>query len=260
MKVESFTNTAPIEEVGFIIPRCVKSKAHNFPYKECYSKIRQHHPTLKIVFIDDNSDKSILEEIPMTNVEIIQSEYHGAGEYLPYYYLLTRKLFKKAIIIQDSWFVNDKIPYEKVTDYLFMYHDVYNKNQPWFNKGLVDKLFNHTKIPSLLHERYKNIHDPSCWGSCMIVTHDFLLKVENLVGISKWKDVIKDRNDRIALECALAVVFLHVKDNKDINYSLYGFTPDLESVKYEHSVYNVEKYLQNKQKLKDKIIKVWNGR
>jgi hypothetical protein len=99
-RVESFQNISS-ESVGFIVTRCVKKPEQNILYYDCYMAIRKFHPDLKIVFIDDNSDRSVLQEIPMENVEIIQSEFPGAGEFLPYYYLLTRKFFKKAIIIKE---------------------------------------------------------------------------------------------------------------------------------------------------------------
>jgi len=184
------------DEVGFIVTRCVKKDEQNILYHDCYAAIRKFHPDLKIVFIDDNSDKNVLKEIPMENVEIIQSEFPSAGEYLPYYYLLTRKLFKKAIIIQDSMIVNSHFPYEDVIDYMFLYE--FGADQPEtdnrrMHEPSVVSLLNHTKIPNEIISFYKNFKWMGCWGSCMIITYNFLQDVEDKVGIIQWKNVINER-------------------------------------------------------------------
>jgi hypothetical protein len=47
---------------------------------------------------------------------IINSEYHGRGELLPYYYYLQNKFVDKAVIIHDSVFINKYIHLD-VDDY-----------------------------------------------------------------------------------------------------------------------------------------------
>jgi hypothetical protein len=245
------------EDVGFIITRCVKKVEHNQLYKESYAAIRKHHPDLKIVIIDDNSDKNILEEIPMVNVEIIQSEFPGAGEYLPYYYLLTRKLFKKAMILQDSTFVNTQIPYENVNDYMFFYEFVKDLNID--NTG-VEKIFQNTKKPGELLDFLRNRNWKGCWGTLMVITYDFLKKLDDTVGIENWKNTINNRDMRIALEKAMAIACIYVSGEKSA-YSLFGNKDDLEVMKIEPGgSYNIQMYLEDKTRIKDKIIKVWNSR
>jgi len=247
------------ESIGFIITRCVKKKEHNALYKECYNAIRRFYPDLKIIIIDDNSDKEILEEHPMTNYEIIQSEYPAAGEFLPYYYLITKKLFDKAIIIQDSMILNSKIPYEEVNDYKFFYE--FNAEA---DIGNVDKniigLLNNTKVPNELMELYKSKKWVGCFGTTMVMTYDFAIEHESKLGITKWASIINNRNIRMALERAMAIACIYLKGGRD-SYNLFGKYDDMQTFK-EGLVnkYNIHMYLENPSRIKDKIIKIWNAR
>jgi hypothetical protein len=245
------------DDVGFIITRCVKKPEHNLLYNESYAAIRKFHPDLKIVIIDDNSDKSVLEEIPMDNVEIIQSEFPGAGEYLPYYYLLTRKLFKKAMILQDSTFVNTRINYESVSDYMFFYE---------FEKKLYDfpenvkKILQNTKKPGELVDFLTNGNWRGCYGTLMVITYDFLKKIDDIIGVEEWKNTINNRDMRIALEKAMAIACIYVSGERPV-YSLYGNKDNLEVMKIEPAgSYNIHMYLEDKTRVNDEIIKVWNSR
>ena len=81
-------------------------------WKLCYDHIRKHYPNNPIMIIDDNSDSSFISletEKDLINTTIIQSEYPGRGELLPYLYFLKLKPFTKACIIHDSVFINKKI-------------------------------------------------------------------------------------------------------------------------------------------------------
>lgn len=253
-------STDPIEDIGFIISRCVKTKEHNFLYKECYNAIRKYHPNVKIVFIDDNTDKAILENYPMTNVEIIQSEYPGAGEYLPYYYLLQRKLFKKAVLMQDSMILQTEIPFDTVGSYKFLfYYTPADMDKP--PNYLIEK----TKVPNELLSVYTDRKWVGCWGSSIIITYDFLKKIEDEVGILCWKDLINNRDMRISLETAIALVCIYLNNDKppEMN-SLCGHVYQLQVMR-EYQLKNGNKfsitdYMRDKDKIKDKIIKIFNAR
>ena len=78
-----------MDTYGFIITRHVNSETTNKYWNNCVRCIRRFYPCRKIVIIDDNSNKEFL--IPFanyTNVEIVESEFPGRGELLPYYYFL----------------------------------------------------------------------------------------------------------------------------------------------------------------------------
>ena len=245
------------EEVGFVVTRYVKKPHHNTLYKECYEAIRKYHPELKIVFIDDNSDKLVLDDTyPMKNVEIIESEYPAAGEYLPYWYLLQRKMFKKAIFIQDSMILNSRIPYEEVDDYMFLYE----LPDDGIEEGNVRKLLNNTKIPEQLNNFKNSGGWRGCWGSTMVITSDFLQRLEQAIEISRWKDMINNRSMRIALESAIGIACMYIRTNTEKN-SLFGYFKDTGMyINPGNEKYTLNMYLTDKTMIKDKIIKIWNGR
>jgi len=254
------------QDVGFIVTRCVMKPEQQILYQDCYKAIRKFHPDLKIVFIDDNYDKNILEDFPMTNVEIIQSEFPGAGEYLPYYYLLKRKLFKKAIMLQDSMILTTAIPFDKVDDFMFLYELGSERERKWDleeNPNPVEDLLNKTKKSGELKALYHDFNNPSwvgAWGSCMVITYDFLTKIEDTVGILIWSTILTNRRLRTALERAIGLICIYVK-GKSSPYSLFGDIDNMQVIKEPGwGKYTLEMYLQDKTRIKDNIIKVWNGR
>ena len=100
---------------GFIITRHVNSEKTNKYWNECLRCIRRFYPFKKIVIIDDNSNQSLVKaDFPYKNVEVIQSEYPGRGELLPYYYFYKRHFFENAVIIHDSVFFHKRINFEKL--------------------------------------------------------------------------------------------------------------------------------------------------
>jgi len=250
-------------DIGFIVTRCVKKSEQNMLYQECYRKIREFYPKLKIVFIDDNSDKSVLQEIPMENVEIIQSEYPGVGEFLPYYYLYTRKLFKKAMILQDSMLINSRIPYKGVDNFAMFYEFIGADGRDFRkdNNTETEELLKATKEPKNLIDYMNKLEWVGCFGSCMTITYDFLAKVEDKLGIMGWKDIIKTRGQRMGLERAIAIVCFYVNQGKPYK-SIYGDIFDMQAVSapFFYGAYNIDKYKEDKNAIKDNITKIWNSR
>lgn len=243
------------EEVGFLVPRCVRKAQQNILYRECYEAIRRYHPDLKIIFIDDNSDKEILEDYPMTNVEVIQSEYPGAGEYLCYWYMLNRRPFKKAIFLQDSMILNGPIPYEDVTDYMYLYE---TGNHTGFAED-AQNLLQQTKVPGELQALFASGQWSGCWGSMMVITAEFMDRMEERVGISAWVSTIKNRPTRIGLESAIGVVCALVQPKETV--SLFGHINQMNVMKHPgNEKYTLEMYLEDKNMIKDNVIKIWNGR
>jgi hypothetical protein len=243
--------------------RCVRKKQQNILYKECYKAIRKYHPYLKIVIIDDNSDKNVLEnDYPMRNVEIIESEYPAAGEYLPYWYLLQRKMFKKAIFLQDSMILNTRIPYEKVDDYMFLYE--FQSNNPKYhnfihNEGIIN-LLKITKDPKGIIQYYNTGEWKGCWGSMMVITSEFIVALEEKIGITGWKGIINTRAQRMSLEGAIGISCMYLKRNK-VKYSLFGDWCDSKTFEDPgNEKHTLDMYLGDKTRIKDSIIKIWNGR
>jgi len=119
---------------GFIITRHVNSEKTNKYWNHSVKLLRILYPYVKIVIIDDNSDQQYIKsQFNYKNIQIIQSEFHGRGELLPYYYYIKNKFFDNAIIMHDSVFIHNRINFDllknmKVLPLWFFYPDKENLN------------------------------------------------------------------------------------------------------------------------------------
>ena len=242
-------------DLVFILTRCVRKPEHNRLYKECYNCIRKHYNN-PIYIIDDNSDQNMLDSFDMSGVEIINSEFPGSGELLPYYYMYHRNLGKKAIILQDSMFIQDKIDVD-IDDYKFL----------WLFKSrdcietVKDKIL---EVMYLLPE-YDDMYDlffdhkwSACFGSCMVITLDFLSELQGKTGLLNIIGEVKTRQDRCMLERLLGICVYYVKNKDSKDISILG---SIFEQFYPWGL-TYEEYITEHSKLSEMspIIKVWNGR
>jgi len=245
----------------FIITRCVQKAEHNRLYQECYRCIRALYDN-PIYIIDDNSNKDYLITIDMSGVEVIQSEFPGAGEILPYYYLYHRKLAKKAIILHDSMFIQSKIDFNTVEDYKFLwYFRPDNKIKEVKDKlcDVVSSLPVHEDFYDLIFE-YKW---SGCFGACMVITLDFLSEIQEKIGIL---DIIKDisiRSDRCMLERLIAICAYYMNNKEPSEISLLGSIHDQPfrwAFTYEEYILHYPEIRNPEMRNVCQIVKVWNSR
>uniref|UniRef100_A0A6C0H9N7 Glycosyltransferase 2-like domain-containing protein n=1 Tax=viral metagenome TaxID=1070528 RepID=A0A6C0H9N7_9ZZZZ len=172
------------ETYGFVITRHINSEKTNKYWNECYSCIRKFYPTNIVMIIDDNSKYEYIQTLPetppLTNVFFIQSEFHGRGELLPYYYLNKYKLFQTAIIIHDSVFIQQPIP---VTNPLSSTSPtlIWNFQHHWEThpditneiKSLISKL--NPQHTQRLLELYEKKHQwTGCFGVMSIINTEYI--------------------------------------------------------------------------------------
>lgn len=195
----NFTNQEFKPTIGFIILRHVNSERTNLYWQTCYDSIRKFYPENDIIIIDDNSNYNYVKNNELYKVKIIQSEYPGRGELLPYYYYLSNKLFDIAFIIHDSVFVQKYIDisvdrYQITWDF----EHVYDQIEP---ETKVIKMFNDDKL-------LKFYEDKSLWTGCFggmtTITHDFLTHVNNKYNLSILLSSILTRHDRMSFERVIA--------------------------------------------------------
>ena len=99
---------------GFIITRHVNSYLTNNYWNHSVCLLRTLYPHAQIIIIDDNSNLNFVKSFhDYKNLMIINSEYKGGGELLPYIYFLKNKWFDNAIILHDSVFIRKRISFEK---------------------------------------------------------------------------------------------------------------------------------------------------
>ena len=185
--------------IGFIILRHVNSETTNLYWQLSYDNVRQFYPENDIIIIDDNSNYQYVSNKALYKVTIIQSEYHGRGELLPYYYYLTNKLFDIAFIIHDSVFVQSHMDLHvdkyKITWEFYHYWDQIE------DETKMIKLFNDTNLLNFYQNKSLWV---GCFGGMSTITHDFLTQVNKKYNLSLLLDVVRTRYNRCSFERVIA--------------------------------------------------------
>jgi hypothetical protein len=230
--------------IGFIILRHVNSEKTNMYWQKCYKSIRKFYPKNYIIIVDDNSNYEYINDQQLYNVKIIQSEYPGRGELLPYYYYLSNKLFDIAFIIHDAVFVQKHLDLQ-VDKYKF----TWDFQHDW------DQIKDETKMINLFNDEnlLKFYENKSLWVGCFggmsTIRHDFLTKVNKKYKFELLLDVVLTRYNRCSFErvlaCLLQIEAPQTTRFGDIhNYNLPWGT------KYE----DIHKYPDHP------LLKIWTGR
>jgi len=245
--------------LGFIIIRHVNSEETNKLWIECYDSIRQFYPFNKILIVDDFSNYAFVDTNKiLSDTLIIQSEFKGRAELLPYYYYFHNKLFDRAVIIHDSVFIQQYIDFGKENHFLWSFEHHwdhlydYNPIIENLNKTeLVKEVFNNKSL-------WKG-----CYGVMSVLSHDFLCEIEKKFNLFNLINFIECREDRMKLERIFAVLFTLCNKSYNIETkSLFGdihiysqifggFGAEL------YETYKIKKQINN---INYPIVKVWCGR
>ena len=192
-------DTRPSTSLGFIILRHVNSERTNEYWILSYTSIRKLYPENRIIIIDDNSDTRYLKSETLYKTTVIQSEYPGRGELLPYYYYLHNKLFDRAVIIHDSVFMNKKIDTD-VDGYRMLWAFGHDSDNIKDETRLLDVLDN-----AALKRFYENKRLwRGCFGAMSIITHKYLAFINKEYDISKLLGVVLNKQNRKSFERVFA--------------------------------------------------------
>lgn len=254
---------------GFIITRHVNSEKTNQYWNLCVERIRMiYGKEYKIIIIDDKSDTEFLKSFhEYENVEIVESEFPGRGELLPYYYFFKNHYFDSAVIIHDSVFFQKKINFEKINDpVLPLWHFEKNKTeQKHHSLSLVEILKNNYSIKKNItnsdifsHLKINETNWKGCFGVQTFIQHDFLKRIEEKYDLFSLLSVIKNRRDRCCLERIMAVIFYLEYDSLKRKNSLLG-----DIFNYFQWNYSYENYINHLNQgiiPNVPLVKVWSGR
>lgn len=255
-----------MDKYGFIITRHVNSDKTNKYWNQCVKLIRTFYPLKQIIIIDDNSNQQFVStDHQYTNLTVIQSEYPGRGELLPYIYFLKYKWFSNAVIIHDSVFIHRRIPFETINmPVLPLWHHEYDK----------ENVNNLLRISSVLTNNYTIIQnikgseinvlglpkskDILCFGVQCYINLNFLELLENKYKITNLVNVVKNRTDRCGLERVLGILFCKECYKLEKVKSLFG---DILRKKLAFK-YTYDNYLNDVKNgiVKYPFVKVWTGR
>ena len=232
-----------MNEIGFIILRHVNKELTNNYWILCYDNIRKYYPENFILIIDDNSNYNFITYKKLYKTNIIDSQYKGRGELLPYYYYLHNKLFDIAVIIHDSVFINKYIDFN-----VNKYKLLWEFEHKWDQKNDETKMINLFNDKELLNfYENKNLWK-GCFGGMSIIRHDYLIDINNKYDLSKLLNCVLNRFNRCSFERVIACL-LQINEKKE---TLLG---------------NIHDYCKWKITFKEKdnythlpLIKVWSGR
>jgi hypothetical protein len=240
----------------FVILRHIRNTRDNDLWISCYNSIRQFY-TNQIIIIDDNSSINTVNG-KLVNTEIIQSEFNGAGEILPYHYFLKNKWADRMVFLHDSMFINRVfLDTELQGSIRFHWH--------FENKSVNPKMS--TFLSMLLHsdvieEFIQHSEWRGCFGATSIVDLEVVEKLEATYGLfSRLILSIRTRSDREMFERVLGMIIAYEGLVQAENYSNFG-----DILKYPNSF---ETQIQTmdlaRQAVLQKgydtaIVKVWKGR
>jgi len=199
--IDNNNNILINNKIGFIILRHVNSEITNQYWIYCYECIRKFYPENLILIIDDNSDYKYISNHTLYKCTIINSEYHGRGELLPYYYYYHNKLFETAVIIHDSVFINRYIDLntEKYKMIWYFEHDW----DQYEDEEKMIKLFNNTE----LYDYYKNKEFwKGCFGGMSIITFEYLETIYKKYDLSLLLDHVLNRYNRCSFERVIGCI------------------------------------------------------
>jgi hypothetical protein len=249
---------------GFIITRHVNSVMTNKYWNHSLKLIRTFYPETKIIIIDDNSNYSFVKsEFDYKNIQIIQSEFPGRGELLPYCYFLKYKFFTNAVILHDSVFFHKRINFEKLIGIDVIPFWIFNSDTEnvQSTNGIIRSLRNYKNIESKIstnitidmgHQKWFG-----CFGVQSFINLKFLERIENIYGITNLVNSVKCRSDRCCLERILGCIFFTESPTLYKKNSIFG---DIR--KYQRWGYSYDEYMQDlkKNNVPCVLVKVWTGR
>lgn len=257
---------------GFIITRHVNSEQTNQYWNQCVKLIRTFYPLRQIIIIDDNSNTEFVKSnFEYTNLTIIQSEYPGRGELLPYIYYLKYKWFPNAIIIHDSLFIHKRIPFEKMKmPVLPLWHHKYDKDNQSNLLRIASNLSNNQNLFSKINKKEEivlnfkitntnsNDNFNLCFGSQCYIKLSFLEMLQNKYNITNLVNLIHNRTDRCSLERILGLLFCEECPKLLQIKSLFGDIFNFPKA----FAYNYDDYKNDckQNKIINLIVKVWTGR
>jgi hypothetical protein len=258
-----------MHDLGFILTRHVRSEETNQYWIESCRCIRRFYPDTPIVIIDDGSDPAfVVGDVP-DNCTVIPSQYPRRGELLPYIFMKTQRLFKKAVILHDSVFLTDRLPLESVMDVKFLWNFTANKELHTQTVDTLCRIFPEGKrLLDIFHYRKWM----GCFGVQSVITLDFLdtLPLDLLI------DHIDTREQRCALERIFALLCQIRLVDRIPRFTLsdrFQYNKRMESVISNLAIYgrihdqefswgsSFDSYMKNRRTPSNgSPIKVWTGR
>ena len=243
----------------FVILRNIRNTRDNDLWMASYQSVRRFY-TNKIVIIDDNSSINTVNG-KLVNAEVIQSEYNGAGEVLPYYYFFTNKWADRMVFLHDSMFLHRRFTDDELSGAIrFHWHF---SNTEIRNDRKIGTYLSMLQHPEELLE-FANQPDSvwnGCFGAAAIVDLDIVMQLEEAYSFfSTLVLSIRTRKDREIFERLLGIA-LYCSNLIEEPFSNFGNIVQYPGA-FESQVSTPDQgaYSISQKNYNTAIIKVWRGR
>jgi hypothetical protein len=190
-------NAAGSPALGFIILRHVNSPKTDQYWRLCYESIRALYRDEPILIIDDSVDRSQVSPYDTHNTTVVESEYPGRGEFLPYVYYFRHKISERAIILHDSVFLTRRVPFQSSYAYQHLWN--FESERFPFSPESEATMLAACGAPLLDLHREKGSWK-GCFGAMTVLTHDILQRLHREHSVMSLVEHIKCRSDRMTFE------------------------------------------------------------
>ena len=196
---------AAVQDIVFVILAHVRNEEENKVWKASYQSIKNFYPSASVVVIDDHSP-GITSFSDYDDITVIQSEFAGAGELLPYYYFLQHQWATKMVFLHDSMRLKRPFTPAELAPFL-KFHWHFSSHQ-WDEQPVIESLIKHCNhAEELLHYNKQHHLWAGCFGVSAIIDLQLLQQVEEKYQfVSSLVGVIHCRNQRCALELLFAMI------------------------------------------------------
>lgn len=248
-----------LQNIGFVMVRCVSHPKHARLWKYCYRSIRRYHPSISIVIIDDHSVPELISD----ENDIIGNDYRtlvvrsrypkGNGEMLPLLYLHEQRWFDVAICIHDSVFLQtvlDETLLSSVKTVRYLWGFV--ETEPYYRSYCRHHLQRYGLNPNIYDQKKWM---PGCFGTMCIIRLNFLDKLMSKFDLRKLP--VRTRLERMCLERMFAILCF---------VTLGGTVPPAPIIHTDITRYmqygiTFDQFIGNKFRYRTlPLVKVWNGR
>lgn len=238
-----------IPNLSFFITRKVRNINDNFIWIECIKQIRTFYKYEPIFIIDDSNDTNIIlklediKDFPIFNINILNTDedlqIKGSGEFASFYYYHKIKVSKKAIFIQDNFFLlkpfNEDIINQSDIRFLFGFIDKKELFKSLSNNLILD--FNEGDKIIDYKYRYNWV---SCYGVSCIISLEYLLYLEQRYNFFIISSNINNKIMREVFERIFGLLITYDKKSFN-NISIFGLNGIFS--------YNLNDYIENKNRI-----------
>lgn len=259
-EIDKYIPELPVD-YGFIVIRHVNNAKTNEYWQESWRCIRKFYPRHRIVIIDDNSNPKFVGSSEVvsndSNTLLIQSEYPGRGELLPYLYYAKygETWFKKAVILHDSVFIQHPVDFRCDKYRLFWTFEKFYDN-PEVEIKLIKTLDEYQPILDVYHSKREKWW--GCFGVMMSLDLRYLQQINEVHNLFRLTEVVKSRLDRCGLERVMACLMQYYDRQSRPQLSLFG---DIFNYCKWELTWDQYKNRRNNGLFKGlSLCKVWSGR